>query len=300
MNEYNTTTGWGVRADDGSEIWDAIPVFTHPKVQLFHKMKLFLYPKKWFTYRHIAKAIRSHKAHRPFQILDVGCGTGATLIDLKRWFQEKVEITGLDVVQLQMDIARQRLIDEGVDATVVWYDGNQFPFDDRSFDAVYTSDVLGHVPHPSAMIQEIGRVLRPGGVFAMFSESALGKHAYVRNYLIKRGVNIDPHQEFHISLHTKSEIHNFVEDAGIRVTFMKTAFWASFFVHPDEFYDRLQSQQKFVVLRWVNKVLYEIKKKLHPVSTALAELYGTIEMYILGSYIEAQGYIVLGIKKHLQ
>jgi hypothetical protein len=43
--------------------------------------------------------------------------------------------------------------------------------------------------------------------------------------------------------------------------------------------------------------LYKIKKKTHPYSTALAELYGLVEMLTVGRWIEAQGYIILAKKK---
>jgi SAM-dependent methyltransferase len=44
------------------------------------------------------------------------------------------------------------------------YDGRVFPFPDASFDIVFSSNVLEHVPHLEAMLLEIKRVLKPGGV----------------------------------------------------------------------------------------------------------------------------------------
>ncbi|HEX5447464.1 MAG TPA: class I SAM-dependent methyltransferase, partial [Pirellulales bacterium] len=41
------------------------------------------------------------------------------------------------------------------------------PFADGSFDAVTLLDVLEHVPHPAELVQEISRVLRPGGVWTV-------------------------------------------------------------------------------------------------------------------------------------
>jgi predicted SAM-dependent methyltransferase len=47
---------------------------------------------------------------------------------------------------------------------VVDYDGQRIPFGDDSFDVVFSSNVLEHIPHVDAFQQEIHRVLKPGGV----------------------------------------------------------------------------------------------------------------------------------------
>ena len=174
---------------------------------------------------------------------------------------------------------------------------NVYPGLDESFDAVYTSDVLGHVEDVRTWLLELNRVLKSNGVLAMFSESKLGKHAWLRNYLFKRGLNVDPHENYHISLYSRTLLHEYIEEAGFYIKRIYSAFWASFLVHPDEFYEKLQSQKKFPVLRCLNKILFLVKKKTHPVSTALGELYGLVEMLTLGRWLEAQGYIILAKKK---
>ena len=85
--------------------------------------------------------------------------------------------------------------------------------------------------------------------------------------------------------------------AGFEIKRMYNSFWLSFFVHPDEFYEKLQAQKSFPILKLINKILYKIKKKTHPYLTAVAELYGLVEMFTIGRWIEAQGYIVLAKKK---
>ena len=184
-------------------------------------------------------------------------------------------------------------------AEVKWYDGQTLPFEDSYFDAVYSSDVLGHVVDVRSWLAELNRVLKPGGSFAMFAESKLGRHAYIRNYLLKRGLNVHPHAEFHISLYSKNILREYVEAAGFEIKKMYSAFWASFLVHPDEFYGRLNAsdQHKFFILKMINKFLTFIKKKTHPISTAGCELYGLIEMYLIGRWVEGQSYVILGKKK---
>lgn len=306
INELKTKQ-WGGVTKDGAEIWDTPPVFLSERVELRDWLKLLFYPKKWFLYRHIKKALKqkSKKTKRgerdllrePFRVLDVGCGTGATLVDFKKMFGRSAEVVGIDVVKLQVDLAREKMKQYGVWAEVEWYDGVHIPFPDNSFDAIYTSDVFGHVEHVPDWLRELYRVLRPGGVIAMFNESKLGRHAYIRRYFFDRGLNVDPHAEFHISLYSKTTQREFIEAAGFEIVSMRTAFWASFFVHPDECYEKLQGQQRFFFLRLINRGLYWLKKKTHPYSTAACELYGLLEMYAVGKWVEAQGYVVLGRKQ---
>lgn len=292
---HEKSRGWGTTDTEGSEIWDTEPIFLGSGVSIVDHLKLFCYPKKYLLFRYIKKALDEKPGM--IRILDVGCGTGAAVIEMKKLFGTRVHVYGIDVVRLQIDLAKEKILQHGIDATLQWYDGQQLVFPDNFFDVVYTSDVLGHVHNVPGWLHELSRVLRPGGRLAMFSESAVGKHAYIRRYLLSRGVNTDPHAEQHISLYQKDELRQILKDAGFSIEQMYSSFWAKFFVHPDEFYEVLQEQTKFPLLRFMNKGLYALKKKTHPVSTALAELYGLVEMVTLGRWIESQGYIILAKRR---
>ena len=231
------------------------------------------------------------------RILDVGCGTGASVVDFKKMFGRSVEVVGIDVVLLQIELAKEKIKKNGVWAEVEYYDGVNIPYPAEYFDAIYTSDVLGHVEDVPEWLSHLNRVLKPGGVLAMFNESKLGRHAYIRNYLFKRGLNVDPHAEAHISLYSKSEMKKKINEAGFEIKKMRSMFWASFLVHPDEFYEKLSKTKKFPFLRMINSILYRLKKKTHPFSTAAAELYGLVESFLVGSFVESQGYVVLARKQ---
>ena len=299
MNNNNETLGWGKVVENGAEIWDDNPVFKQDRVDFKDRLKLLFYPKKYLLYRYIEKAKKRTKINlkEPYRILDLGCGTGASVIDLKKLFGHEVEVVGIDVVRLQIELAKKKIVENAVWAEVDWYDGENIMFPDNHFDAVYTSDVLGHVADVPRWLKELNRVLRPSGVLAMFSESELGRHAYVRKYLFNRGLNIDPHAEFHISLYSKEKLREMLEEYGFEIKRMLNSFWLSFLVHPDEFYEKIQAQKKFLFLRLINKILYKIKKKLGIYGIAVAELYGLVEMLTIGRWIEGQGYIVLAKKK---
>lgn len=279
----------------GAEIWDTEPVFLGERVTWRDKLKLIFYPKKFILYHHVLQC-SSAPVLQCSRVLDVGCGTGASVIDLKKLLGKNTDVVGADVVRLQVELANEKIKKNGVWAEAVWCDGEHLPFLDASFDAIYTSDVLGHVKDVRLWLAELNRVLKPGGALAMFAESKPGKHAWLRNYLLKRGLNIDPHQQFHISLFGKQTLKEFLDAAGFGVKKMYSIAWAKFLIHPDELYSSLQNQNNFPILKFVNKILYKIKKRFHPYSTALCELYCLLEMLTIGRFIEAQGYIILAKK----
>lgn len=91
------------------------------------------------------------------RVLDLGCRSGA----LTRHFLEGNEVVGLDVDAAALAKA-EALGVEPVQADVE----QPLPFDNASFDAVVAGELLEHLQFPDALVAEIHRVLRPGGVIA--------------------------------------------------------------------------------------------------------------------------------------
>ena len=89
------------------------------------------------------------------RVLDLGCRSGALTLH----FLDDNSVVGLDVDAAALEKARQLGI-EPVQANVE----EPLPFDDASFDAVVAGELLEHLQFPDALVAEIHRVLRPGGV----------------------------------------------------------------------------------------------------------------------------------------
>ncbi len=95
----------------------------------------------------------------PASVVDLGCGSGDS-VDRFRAANPEVCWLGLDVESSPEVAARTR-----TDAEFRTFDGRSIPADDGSIDVVYCKQVLEHVEDRGALIADVARVLRPGGLF---------------------------------------------------------------------------------------------------------------------------------------
>ncbi|QDU19685.1 class I SAM-dependent methyltransferase [Urbifossiella limnaea] len=102
---------------------------------------------------------------RGTRALDYGCGHGMAAVVLAR---AGADVTAFDLSPGYVGEARERLRANGVSGTVVVADGEELPFPDRSFDAVWGNAILHHLDLAKAG-RELARVMKPGGV-AVFCE----------------------------------------------------------------------------------------------------------------------------------
>ncbi len=84
-------------------------------------------------------------------VLDFGCGSKP---------YEALFVSTTSYIGLDIEVSGHSHIDEKID---VFYDGKNIPFGDDHFDNVFCSEVMEHVFNPDESLQEIKRVLKPGG-----------------------------------------------------------------------------------------------------------------------------------------
>ncbi|MFG3342130.1 class I SAM-dependent methyltransferase [Glycomyces sp. NPDC048151] len=106
---------------------------------------------------------------RPKRVLDVGCGNGRYTVRLREAFPE-AEVIGVD---LALGVL------ESVPEPTVVADVADLPFEDGSADVVLAMHMLYHVPDIPAALDELQRVLAPGGVLFVSTLASDDKREYV-------------------------------------------------------------------------------------------------------------------------
>ena len=104
--------------------------------------------------RRVSKIVRGWA---PERVLDVATGTGDVALEIKRRCPE-VEVTGSDFCPEMLEHAKRR----GLERTMV-ADALAMPFEDGSFDVVTVAFGLRNMADWGAAVEEMRRVLRPGG-----------------------------------------------------------------------------------------------------------------------------------------
>ena len=99
------------------------------------------------------------------QILDIGCGHGWYPFRLIDKWNLKGHITGIDIsrhnIELFQNEIKKRGYSDKLSANIA--NAEALPFDDNTFDLVYSTEALEHIESPSLFFKEASRVLKPGG-----------------------------------------------------------------------------------------------------------------------------------------
>jgi ubiquinone/menaquinone biosynthesis C-methylase UbiE len=125
-----------------------------------------------FARREVRRFRRMASIGSGVRILEVGCGAGLTtraIVDILR----PAALSAFDFDAGQVRRAAERLASvPGVEIRQA--DATAMPYADAAFDAVIAIGILHHNPRWRAALPEVGRVLRPGGVFC-FAEPTKGR-----------------------------------------------------------------------------------------------------------------------------
>jgi trans-aconitate 2-methyltransferase len=95
----------------------------------------------------------------PRRILDLGCGSGLSTLELRRAFPD-AEIVGVDVSPDMLSAAAKRLPEAS------FVQGDAATFESAGFDLVFANAVLHWVPNHLGAIRRLARALPEGGVLA--------------------------------------------------------------------------------------------------------------------------------------
>ena len=97
----------------------------------------------------------------PNTMLDLGCGTGYLIKEIKK--QLDCKACGLDISEEMLKEAKKNISD----CDYKLGDSENIPWEDNSFDLVLCSASFHHYPHPEKVLDEIKRVLKTNGVLIL-------------------------------------------------------------------------------------------------------------------------------------
>lgn len=117
-------------------------------------------------------------------LLEIGCGMGTDLLQFARG---GALCTGVDLTPRSVEITRHRFALYGLPGSFMISDGESLPFKANSFDVVYSNGVLHHTPDTQGAVNEIHRVLRPGGTakVMLYHRNSLN---YWVDIVLRRGI----------------------------------------------------------------------------------------------------------------
>lgn len=93
-------------------------------------------------------------------VLEIGCGVGTDLIQFAK---AGTIVCGIDLSPRSVEITQKRLSIEKLHAEVKVGDAENLSFPSNYFDLVYSWGVIHHTPNTKKAVEEIHRVLKPGG-----------------------------------------------------------------------------------------------------------------------------------------
>ena len=110
------------------------------------------------------------------RILEFGCGTGTTAVQHAPHVQH---IDAIDISENMLEIGRGKATEAGVE-NITFTRGTltEFNADTATLDAVLALNVIHLLPDRQAVIAEVERILKPGGVFV--SSTVCVGHSYLR------------------------------------------------------------------------------------------------------------------------
>lgn len=89
------------------------------------------------------------------KLLDVGCGRGEFL---KGFMRLGLDVKGVDISPEALEFNRD------CDIKIVDIENSKIPFEDNTFDIIYSKSVLEHFYYPERYMTEVYRILKPNGI----------------------------------------------------------------------------------------------------------------------------------------
>jgi len=205
---------WGGKTESGEEMWWSEP---NPRIMQGRRSAILRFQndvRQFFLLRFLRKATLG--LNRP-KVIDFGCGTGGLTLNFSRVLE--CAIHGYDIFPTQIEIANSQAKKWGSPSQFfLLNEKGRFPLESSSVDAIFSADVLGHVPDIPAVLEDWRRVLKIGGAVALFTEASYSSSDQsLMARLARNGLDMCAAVPEHISLFPREKLESMFAQAGFTV-----------------------------------------------------------------------------------
>ena len=163
------------------------------------------------------------------RLIDLGTGTAQIPIELAGR-HAGCRILAVDLAGEMLKLARRNVAEAAVEETVEieQVDAKALPWDDGQFDGVISNSIIHHIAEPAGVLDEMVRVLKPGGMLFVRDLMRPDDAETVDRLVQEYAGNASPHarQLFHQSFHAAlplEETRQMVADRGGRSEFVRAS-----------------------------------------------------------------------------
>jgi len=102
-------------------------------------------------------------------LLEIGCGVGNDLYRMAELVPKSCHLTGIDRSRRMIERAKENPLFQTMhNLAFTVADGKSLPFEAATFDRCRIDRTLQHIPNPQRVIEEVSRVLQPGGRLVVY------------------------------------------------------------------------------------------------------------------------------------
>ena len=152
-------------------------------------------------YRHVMTEI---ERFRPASLIDIGCGPGGFLCAVQKRFPD-IQLYALDLSEEMVRETQERL---GPSAVAIVGDSEHMPLESEQYEVVTCNMSIHHYPHAQDAVNEMYRILKPGGTLLLNDMDCASPIRALANWTFPRLPGGD------VKMYTRREITQMIQEAG--------------------------------------------------------------------------------------
>ena len=152
-------------------------------------------------YRSVMKEI---ERFQPANLIDIGCGPGGFLCAVQKRFPD-IQLNALDLSEEMVRETQERL---GPSAVAIVGDSEHMPLESERYEIVTCNMSIHHYPHAQDAVNEMYRILKPGGTLLLNDMDCASPIRALANWAFPRLPGGD------VKMYTRREITQMIQEAG--------------------------------------------------------------------------------------